>query len=192
MVKIPPRTELFFSTDIETNGPIPGPYSMLSFASVALTKEGERLGTFEANLETLPGASEHPETMNFWAGEPEAYKATRQNVQKPEKALMDYVRWVDSFAPKAPIFVGYPAGFDFTFMYWYMINFTGRSPFSFSALDMKSYACAVLGTPFRETTKRNMPRAWFSDEKHTHVALQDAIEQGDIFLSMWNHGRKSL
>jgi len=37
--------------------------------------------------------------------------------------------------PGKPVFVGYPAGFDFLFVYWYLIRFTGESPFSFSALD---------------------------------------------------------
>jgi len=36
--------------------------------------------------------------------------------------------------------VGYPAAFDFLFVYWYLIRFTGESPFSHSALDLKTYA----------------------------------------------------
>ncbi len=49
--------EIYVSTDIETDGPIPGPNSMLSFGSAAFTAEGRLLSTFEANLEALPGAS---------------------------------------------------------------------------------------------------------------------------------------
>ena len=30
-------------------------------------------------------------------------------------------------------------------------------------LDIKSFAMAVLGTEFRETSKRNMPKPWFTD-----------------------------
>jgi hypothetical protein len=78
----------------------------------------------------------------------------------------------------------YPAGYDFMFMYWYMIRFAGRSPFSFSALDIKTYAMAMLKLPYRETVKGNMPRRWFSDAKHSHVALDDAIEQGNLFIAM--------
>jgi hypothetical protein len=29
-----------------------------------------------------------------------------------------------------------------------------------------------------------MPRAWFDDVPHTHVALDDAIEQGRMFCNM--------
>ena len=50
------------------------------------------------------------------------------------------------------MFVAYPAGFDFLFVYWYLIHFVGRSPFSFSALDMKTYAAALLKLPYRNAT----------------------------------------
>lgn len=94
-----------------------------------------------------------------------------------------YVQWVKQL-PGSPVFVAYPAGFDFLFMYWYMIKFAGESPFSFSALDMKTYAMATLGCGYREATKRRFPRRWFSNKKHSHVALDDAIEQGEMFCKM--------
>ena len=43
---------------------------------------------------------------------------------------------------------------------------------------------ALLGTGYRDSTKRNMPKAWFDDMPHTHVALDDAIEQGALFCNM--------
>ena len=45
-------------------------------------------------------------------------------------------------------------------------------------------AMAVLGTDFRETTKKRMPKAWFDDLPHTHKALDDAIEQGALFCNI--------
>jgi len=63
--------EIYISTDIESDGPIPGPYSMLSFGSAAFVpfEAGDgwnMIGTFEANLETLGGAQGHPDTMDWW------------------------------------------------------------------------------------------------------------------------------
>ncbi|MEZ4308431.1 MAG: hypothetical protein R3F14_10345 [Polyangiaceae bacterium] len=86
--------------------------------------------------------------------------------------------------PGRPVFVGYPASYDFLFVYWYLIRFTGKSPFSFSALDIKSYAMALLKLPYRDSVKRNMPSHWFSKSPHTHVALDDALEQGHLFVTM--------
>ena len=154
--------EIYVSTDIETDGPIPGPNSMLSFGSAAFTAEGRLLSTFEANLEALPGASGNQGTMNWWATQPEAWTACRENLRDPAEAMPAYAAWVKGL-PGKPVFVAYPAGFDFLFVYWYLIRFAGGSPFSFSALDIKSYAMAVLGTEFRETLKRNMPKRWFTD-----------------------------
>ncbi|MCU0756332.1 MAG: hypothetical protein MUE46_14605 [Xanthomonadales bacterium] len=54
----------------------------------------------------------------------------------------------------------------------------------YSALDIKSYAMAVLRADYRRSTKRNFPRSWFDPDPHTHVALEDAIEQGALFCNM--------
>jgi hypothetical protein len=175
--------EIYVSTDVETDGPIPGPHSMLSFASAAYRPDKTLLGTFAANLETLSGASGHPETMAWWQTQPDAWAAARRNPQDPATAMRQYVAWLKQL-PAAPVFVAYPAGFDFLFVYWYLIRFTGESPFSFSALDMKTFAMALLKKEYRHSVKRNMPNRWFDPLPHTHLALDDAIEQGALFCNM--------
>jgi hypothetical protein len=176
-------TEVYVSTDIESDGPIPGPNSMLSFGSAAYTKTRRLVGTFSANLETLDGATGDPRTMEWWATQPEAWKAHRQSLESPAEAMRRYSHWLRSLDGSV-VFVGYPAGYDFLFIYWYLIRFTGASPFSFSALDIKSFAMALLGTDYRKTTKKYMPKAWFGSARHTHLALDDAIEQGELFCAM--------
>jgi hypothetical protein len=177
------RPEIYVSTDVETDGPIPGPHSMLSFGSAAYTAGKELVGTFTANLVTLPGAQGHPDTMAWWETQPEAWAACRAEPEEPAAALPRYREWLEHL-PGRPVFVGYPAAFDFMFVYWYLIRFAGSSPFSHSALDLKTYAMALLGTEYRATSKRAMPRAWFDDMPHSHVALDDAIEQGALFCNM--------
>ena len=176
-------SEIYISTDVETDGPIPGPHSMLSLGSAAYTADKHLVATFSANLETLPGAAAHPRTAAWWATQPEAWAACRSNLEAPQAAMARYVAWIRSLTGK-PVFVGYPAGFDFLFVYWYLMRFVGESPFSHSALDIKSYAMAVMRTDYRDSTKRNMPRAWFDPLPHSHVALDDAIEQGALFCNM--------
>ncbi len=175
--------EIYVSTDVETDGPIPGPHSMLSFASAAYRADRTLVDTFSRNLETLPGASGHPDTMAWWQTQPDAWAECRRNPQDPVVAMTRYVAWLKHL-PGRPVFVAYPAGFDFLFVYWYLIRFAGESPFSFSALDVKTYAMAVLKTEYRQATKRNMPRHWFDPLPHSHKALDDAIEQGALFCNM--------
>jgi len=177
--------ETYISTDIEADGPIPGEYSMLSFGSVALNPNKQVLGTFETNLELLPGAKQHKDTMDWWnqSRNIAAYNASRINTRKPEDAMKDYVIWLRAF--DNPVFVAYPAGFDFTFMYWYLIKFAGGSPFSFSAIDIKTFAMALLAKEYKASTKKNMPKYWFEKNlKHTHIALDDAMEQDMLFMNM--------
>lgn len=175
--------EVFVSTDVEADGPIPGPYSMLSFASAAYLADKTLLGTFSANLETLPGASTHPKTLKWWKSHPEAWKAARENPEKPEVVMPRYLEWLKAL-PGKPVFVAYPAAYDFMFVYWYLIRFTGESPFSHSALDIKTYAMAMLKKPYYQSIKTHMPRRWFEEWPHTHRALDDAIEQGALFCTM--------
>ena len=83
------------------------------------------------------------------------------------------------------MFVGYPVAYDFMFVYWYLIRFAGESPFSHSALDIKTAAMVALGCSYRDATKKNMPKSWFGEEPHTHVALDDAIGQGVLFCNIF-------
>ena len=182
--------EIYISTDVETDGPIPGPHSMLSFGSAAYRPDKTLVGTFTANLETLPGATGDPKTMTWWQTQPDAWQACRQNLQAPEQAMRDYVNWLKTLAGR-PVFVAYPAGFDFTFVYWYLVRFTGSSPFSHSAVDIKTYAMALLQSEYRSLSKQRMPAAWFENlPPHTHVALDDAIEQGALFCNMLAYARQ--
>jgi DNA polymerase III alpha subunit (gram-positive type) len=94
-----------------------------------------------------------------------------------------YLAWLLAL-PGKPVFVAYPVAFDFMFVCWYLQHFTGQNPFSHSALDVKTLAMVMLGRDYRDSTKRNFPKRWFDDVPHTHVALDDAIEQGRMFCNM--------
>jgi hypothetical protein len=186
-------SEIYISVDVETNGPIPGPNSMLSLGAAAFKRTGlgkaksndfEMVGTFSVNLAELEGASADTGTAKWWEGQPEAWAACREDVQPVMPAMRRFVEWVEAFGVK-PVFVGYPAGFDFLFVYWYMIKFVGRSPFSFSALDIKSYAMAVMGIDYRDVTKHSMKPYLPIGKPHTHVAVEDAIEQGELFTNLF-------
>ena len=182
-------SEIYVSTDIEVDGPIPGPHSMLSFGSAAYRPDKTLVSTFSANLELLPGATSHPDTMAWWARHPEAWEASRKDPLPPADAMRRYAAWLEALEGQ-PVFVGYPAAFDFMFVYWYLMRFAGRSPFSFSALDIKTMAMVVLGEDYRATSKSRMPQHWFDDRPHTHVALEDAIEQGLLFCNVLAESRR--
>jgi hypothetical protein len=175
--------EIYVSTDIETDGPIPGKHSMLSLAAAAYTADKQLISTFSSNLFTLPGAQVDPKTTAWWATQPDAWAACRKNLEAPQSALPRYVGWLKTL-PGKPVFVAYPSAFDFPFVYWYLIEFAGENPFGYSVIDIKTYAMALLRQPYRACGKQAMPATWFDPAPHTHIALDDAIEQGQLFCNM--------
>src|SRR5687768_16197206 len=100
-------SEIYVSTDVEADGPIPGPHSMLSFGSAAYRADKTLVGTFEANLTTLPEAEGDPRTMEWWRSQPEAWAACREKLRDPAEAMPDYLSWLKRL-PGRPVFVGYP------------------------------------------------------------------------------------
>ncbi len=181
-----PPHDVFVSTDIEADGPAPGLNSMLSLGSAAYSAEGDLLDTFSVNLETLPEASAHPKTVEWWKQWPEAWELARRDARPPEEAMQAYLDWLKGLDGR-PVFVAWPVGFDFPFVNYYLLRFTGEAPFGFTALDIKTYAMALTSrSSYHRTTKDRLPDRWFEPElKHNHVALDDALEQGALFMAMF-------
>lgn len=177
------KEEIYISADIEADGPYPIDYSMLSLGAVAFDKTGKELGYFSVNLETLPNASQHPDTMNWWATQQEAWDICRKDLVAPDKAMKDFASWVNTFNAK-PVLVGYPAAYDMMFIYSYLMKFVGSSPFSHSALDIKTMASIAMKCDYRDATKRNMPKSWHSKIPHDHVSVNDARGQGHLFFNI--------
>ena len=183
-----PQQELYVSLDVEADGPCPGLFSMLSFGMAAFTLEKHLVATFSRNLRRLEGAQTDGRTMAWWAT-PEnasAFQATRENQVDPRGAMVDCRAWLDAIRRFGrPIICGAPSGFDFTFVYYYFQRELGESPIGFASLDLRSYAAAVLKRQYRQVGKNTFPADWLSDALvHTHVALDDAIEQGCILVNM--------
>ena len=185
------QTEIYVSTDVEADGPIPGPHSMLSIASVAYIVEGlsgqaqkRVVAMYSANLELLPQAAADPRTMVWWQDFPEAWAACRRDVRAPQAVMDEYLKWVQGLPGRA-VFVGFPASWDFMWVYWYLVRFTGERPFREHAIDVRSYAMGMRKVSFRETARTYLPKRWFDAKlPHTHVAMDDALEQGAMFCNM--------
>ena len=94
------KPEIYVSTDVETDGPIPGPHSMLSLGSAAFLADKTLVDTYSANLELLPGAEGHPRTMGWWRRQPEAWEACRVDTRPPEEVMPEYAQWLRGLAGK--------------------------------------------------------------------------------------------
>lgn len=87
--------------------------------------------------------------------------------------------------PHRPVFMGYPAAFDFAWHHWYLVRFTGEDPCGFAPLCLKSYAAASCNVSFRDSAKRNYSQDWFrTGPAHDHTALTDDLGQGWMGIHM--------
>jgi hypothetical protein len=178
------ETEIYVSTDIEADGPIPGPHSLLSIGSAAYLPDKSMIASFSANLETLPEATQDARTMAWWKGFPRAWEECRRDPRAPAEVMREYLQWLKAL-PGRPVFLGWPASWDFMWVYWYLVRFTGERPFRENALDVRSYAMGMRKSNFHMTSRSYLPKRWFDERPHTHVALEDALEQGALFCNMY-------
>lgn len=187
--------DAFFSVDVETDGPIPGPFSMLSFAFVfAGTFDGgkfKREPTFSKTFyrELKPISMRFDEESLRVSGLNRDFLV--QHGEDPKDAIMDANDWVLNIADgRCPVLVAYPLSFDWTWLYWYFVNFLdGDSPFKHSrCFDAKTAVALTTRRTVCKSGRHNLPNHLKSDFKHTHNALDDAIEQADIVskvLEIW-------
>lgn len=184
------KPSLYISVDVEADGPIPGPYSMLSFGAAVAGRQGAggfvatdpRRRTFYRELRPISDEFV-PEALAVSGLDRE--KLATQGTE-PGAALHQFSSWVREVSGDAqPVMCGYPASYDWTFLYWYLIRFTGASPFGHSGcLDMKTLYATKAGVPLRSVSKRAMPRHLLSRRPHTHHALDDAIEQAELLANL--------
>lgn len=185
-----PRPNVYISVDIEADGPAPGPYSMISFgASVAGRQDGASYTAADPERDTfyreLRPISEAfvPEALAVSGLDRD--RLVREGAE-PAVAMAEFRAWVRQVSAGAqPVMCAYPASFDWTFLYWYLMTFGGDSPFGHSGcLDMKTLYAAKARVPLRAAVKRRMPAELLSDRPHTHHALDDAIEQAELMSSL--------
>ena len=189
-------TDLYVSADIESDGPIPSEYSMLSFGlAVAGSFDGTSFAAAPGDRATFYREL-RPISERF---DPEALRVSGLDRERldvdgaaPADAMADAAAWIEQQAgDRTAVMVAYPLGFDWMFLHWYFVRFTGRSPFGFSgALDMKTMYQQKAGVVLGAAGRRDLPDFLVPDVPHTHNALEDAVEQSEIFARLfeWQGG----
>ena len=184
--------DAYFSADVETDGPIPGPYSMLSFAIVyAGTFDGDRFERPQ-NYSKYFYRELRPISNRFQEDALRVNGLNRDRLCRegfpPEEVMTEAARWVKANCVEAtPVLVAYPLSFDWSWLYWYFVNFsTEGSPFGYSrCFDIKT-ALSVKGRmPICRSGRARLDPSLGSNRAHTHHAIGDAIEQAEIFANIF-------
>jgi len=156
--------------DIESDGPIPGDYSMISFGAVLVDESLDK--TFYGKLRPVSdkyisealAVSGHSreETLGF---------------EDPAKVMNDFARWLKETCRDRAIFISDNNGFDWMFICWYFHHFTGGNPFGFSSQNLGSLYKGIERDTF--VTFKHLRKT-----KHTHHPVDDAKGNAEALLTM--------
>ena len=170
------KQEVFISVDVETAGPIPGEYSMLTLGACCVDDPSR---TFSCSIK--------PISDKFV---PEALEVTGLSLQTlakdglpPDVAMLNFAAWVGSQCTQweLPVFVGLNAPFDWSFVNYYFHRFTGSNPFGFTAVDIKALYMGATGSTWQDTRSSAMARRLNPTLQGEHDALDDALYQAELF-----------
>jgi DNA polymerase III epsilon subunit-like protein len=171
--------EIYISIDVETSGPNPSQYSLLSIGACTVD---EPQNTFyvelkPVNKDALPGAL-------AVSGLSLEYLALHG--LEPSQAMARFEAWLKDLVPAGhkPVFVAFNAPFDWMFVNDYFFRYLGRNPFGHSALDIKSFYMGLAGVTWAKTSMRHVAPRYLGEQLLTHHALRDAQDQAEIFRKM--------
>jgi ribonuclease T len=168
--------DAYISVDVETAGPNPSGYSLLSIGACAVFHPQE---TFYVELKPTNQAF-LPESLA--SGGFSLETAAEKGVE-PHGAMQRFADWLKKVVPAEiqPLFVGFNAPFDWMFVNDYFHRYLGHNPFGHSAIDIKSYYMGLSGLSWAETTMKFVGPLFHNQQSLVHHALHDAIDQGEIF-----------
>lgn len=156
--------------DVESDGPIPGDYSMICLGVVLV--EPSLSKTFYCRFRPIsdncvPDALaisgfSRQETLSF---------------DDSALAMGQFAEWIAANSRGRPFFISDNNGFDWQFVNWYFHRFTGRNPFGYSSTNLGSLYKGLVKDMF--VNFKHLRRT-----RHTHDPLDDARGNAEALLAM--------
>lgn len=170
---------IYISVDVETAGPNPGEYPLLSIGACLVSDPAQG---FYVELQPVTDAV-MPGSLQISGLDMEAL---RSNGLPPEEAMRRFEAWLAEVTPAGsqPVFVALNAPFDWMFVADYFHRFLGRNPFGHKALDMKAFFMGMLGTRWEAAGFNDITQHYGVELSLPHHALQDARAQAELFRRM--------
>ena len=171
-----PAAAAYISVDVETAGPNPGQYSLLSLGACLVV---DPANTFYVEIQPVTDAFV-PAALQITGLDMEKLRA---HGLAPEQAMSQFSEWVLRSVPgdRRPIFVALNAAFDWMFVADYFHRYLGRNPFGHKALDIKALYMGVAGVDWDETGFGHIAKHFQIEQPLTHHALEDAVAQAGLF-----------
>ncbi len=170
--------DCFIVVDVETAGPNPKEFSMLSIGA-ALVEDPEK--SFYVELQPFNG--NHEEESDCIHGF--SLTALMDTGTEPKEAMARFADWVHEVADgRKPVFVAFNAPFDWMFVNDYFHSYLDRNPFGHRALDMKALFMGMYGVDWEETTYDRVSSHYRLPPALSHNAEQDARQGAELFAAM--------
>jgi len=170
------ETMPYIMVDIETDGPIPGDYSMVCFGAVIVEPELSR--TFYGKLQPISNRFV-PEALAV-------SRFTREDClgfDDPKTVMEQFQDWLKANCKGRLMFISDNNGFDWQFINWYFHHFVGANPFGFSSTNLGS-----LYKGLQKDTFVNFKH--LRKTQHTHNPVDDAMGNAEALLQMKAMGLK--
>ncbi len=176
---MPQNNETYICVDVETAGPIPGDYSLLSIGACSLS---DPPATFYVELKPV-NAQVTPEAASVHKL---SIEQLREQGSDPQQAMLEFDEWLKGQASpgKTLVFVAFNAPFDWMFVNYYFMHYLGYNPFGHAALDIKALYMGLARVPWQETSWRFIDPHFLEKKSLSHHALQDALDQAELFKKL--------
>lgn len=158
--------------DVESDGPCPGLYSMVSFGAVIVAPALNR--TFYSDvLRPLHAAESIPEALAISGVTREQQLAGAH----PLNAMQMFRDFLNLACRGRPMFVSDNNGFDWQFINYYFHMFCGGNPFGFSSTNLGSLYKGLVKDSFKNFKH-------LRKTKHSHHPVDDARGNAEAMLHM--------
>lgn len=174
------RPERFVSVDVETAGPTPGDYAMISIGA-CLVDQPER-GFY---IELKPDRDAVVDSALAVSGL--SMETLAIDGTDPREAMEEFADWVRDVVPPQThraVFVGFNASFDWMFVNEYFVRYGIENPFGHGGLDIKSYYVGMMGSTWEQTSMKHLSPKYLAGRPLSHNALGDARDQAELFRLM--------
>ena len=178
-------SETYISVDVETAGPYPERYSLLSVGACVVDNPAESF-----YVELKPDRTTISES---------ALRVSQLSMEKllrdgtpPALAMQQFADWLRSVAPagQRPLMVSFNAPFDWAFVNHYFHECLGDNPFGHSAIDIKAFYMGLTGCPWEETSMLYLSPRFLKGQQLPHDALADARLQAELFRKLLAQSRR--
>ena len=178
------RPEVYISVDVETAGPNPADFPLLSIGA-CLVSDPE-VGFYAELKPDRDGVDEKALAVSGLS-----LDRLRAEGLEPADALRGFEAWLAEVVPAGhvPLLVAYNAGFDWMFLADCFHRYLGRNPFGHSAIDVKAYYMGMTGVTWARTAMRHVAPEVIGGITLTHHALEDARDQARIFAALLERSR---